>query len=603
MVEALRLLSPERRHLIEKIWSFARQKNEERFCIDAVYGDGTKKPWCIDLASWPAIGGDHSCSPRQLLSEVESSSWIMRVAAIAAETKVALRKAKGHEGVQNAWAASNLKLQNVDPKYASRATANEGHFLVTRQSNDPHAYQVRVLAPDVGPNAIGYYAYYHLAALAMAHAWPSVGDDARGELARKMLATETFAIHFLEDAFSAGHVAGIWGNVAERKGTHDYYCEFGLDAELWNGQRATILGDAHMRDIDRRRAGAAVAESLVQLTGAASEPDSTTARIAATISPASIDEAIGFDACTAVRQPSATFAPSSEALIASIVAATPVPGLGEGDVNLPRFREEIGVFIGFAGDLAGGSSVGGFESSGSPRLFGSSYVGFQVGLGLEALTGSGGSAQTSLGLGVQFETSQNDTGTSFYEAAGVPVVPARRGLALRLRLPYYLIPFDLLLASSVLSWAAPDTLTDMAIVAAHGGRLGERRALVTSVGSFQLLLGTEVGLTFYGYFGDRIDSAGLALPGAVVSTPSRAAFISYRSLQFDIPVFEYRPLRTFATKQALTLAFQLGGGFEIPHDVQYISKLTMPAASGPTPSLGTPWFVYLRIHFDTRYYF
>jgi hypothetical protein len=92
-------------------------------------------------------------------------------------------------------------------------------------------------------------------------------------------------------------------------------------------------------------------------------------------------------------------------------------------------------------------------------------------------------------------------------------------------------------------------------------------------------------------------------PDAVVSYAVRAAFISYRSLQIDAPVFEYRPLRTFATKQALTFALQLGGGIELPNDVQYVSKLSLPAATGPTPDLTTAWFAYLRIHFDGRYYF
>ena len=143
----------------------------------------------------------------------------------------------------------------------------------------------------------------------------------------------------------------------------------------------------------------------------------------------------------------------------------------------------------------------------------------------------------------------------------------------------------------------------MAIVAGSGGRLGLHRSILTPIGSFQLLLGSEVRLTFYGYFGDHIENLAPAAPGAVVPYPSTATFIAYRSPQFDIPVIEYRPLRTFATQQALTFALQLGAGFEIPNDVSYVSKLTLPAATGPTPDLGMAWFVYLRVHFDTRYYF
>ena len=141
---------------------------------------------------------------------------------------------------------------------------------------------------------------------------------------------------------------------------------------------------------------------------------------------------------------------------------------------------------------------------------------------------------------------------------------ARRGLSAQLRVPFYIVPFDLLLAAPLLSWAAPNTFTDMAIVAASGGRLGLHRAILTKVGSFQVLLGTEAGLTLFGYFGERIDNIALAPPGAVVPYPSSATFISYRSLQIDIPVFQYRPLRTFATKQGLTFALQLGGGVRFP---------------------------------------
>jgi hypothetical protein len=376
-----------------------------------------------------------------------------------------------------------------------------------------------------------------------------------------------------------------------------------LDAALWNGDRAALLGDAHMRDTDLRRTAAAVAESLSQVADSASNPDSLAARVGATIAPAIVNEAVSFDSCTAVLQPSATVVPGAAQLYAPIVVQTAIPGFGENDVHLPRFRQEIGPFLGFYGDLSGGSSFDGFNASAIPRAFGSSNVGFRIGAGLEALTGSAGSSQAFVGVGLRYETSQLEAGSSFYQLAGVPVIPARRGLSFQLRVPFYIFPFDLLLATPVLVWAAPSAITDMAIVAASGGRLGLHRAIVTNVGSFQLLLGSEVGLTFYGYWGERIENLALAPPGAVVPYPSTAVFISYRSLQFDFPFFEYRPLRTFATQQALTFALQLGGGFEIPNDVRYVSKLTLPAATGPIPELGTAWYAYLRIRFDARYYF
>jgi hypothetical protein len=143
----------------------------------------------------------------------------------------------------------------------------------------------------------------------------------------------------------------------------------------------------------------------------------------------------------------------------------------------------------------------------------------------------------------------------------------------------------------------------MAIIAASGGALPWHRAFNTSIGAFQFLLGREVALTFFGYIGDRIESAAIAPAGATVPLGAHLAFISYRSLQLDFPTLEYRPLRTFSTHTALTFAVVLGWGVEFPNQVRYISALTLPPATGPTPDLGTSWTFYLRLHFDARYYF
>jgi hypothetical protein len=602
--EALRELSPDRRHVIEEMWSSARRGADPRYCGAIIEGDGMATPSCIDLAAWPAIAADHSCSPTQFLATVPSAEWIMRVAEIGAETKVALRNARSREQTFNEWALSHLKMQIADQEYTSRSTSNKGHFLATRESNELHRYMAHALAADTRPNAMGNYVYYHLGALAMARGWSSIDAAARPALARDILATETLALHFLEDLYSAGHVAGTWGGVAEQKGTHDYYSEFGIDAALWSGNRATLLGDAHMRDADFRRTAAAASASFAQLADAASDANSPAGRIAATVSPSAMGDAVQFDTCTATQQPTSTIVAGSEALVTPIASQTPMPGLPEEEVHLPRFRQEFGPFLGFFGDLSGAASLGGYQASGSPRVYGASNVGFRFGVGLEALTGSSGSAQAFVGIGLQYETAQRESGQSFYEVADLPVVPARRGLSLQFRVPFYIVPFDLLLVAPILAWASPGAMKNMAIVAASGGRLGLHRAILTRVGSFQVLLGTEVGLTLYGYVGQRIENIAIAGPGATVPFPSNnAAFISYRSAQIDIPFFEYRPIRTFSTQQALTFALQFGGGFEFLNDVEYVSKLTLPAATGPVPDLGTAWFLYLRAHFDARYYF
>ena len=143
----------------------------EQAGVFEVAEDGNPRPTCVDLAAWPAIAGDHSCSPEQLLARVLTSDWILDVARVGLETKAGLGKARNREAKLNEWATSNLKLQTVDPEYASRAGANNGHFLVTRTSDDPAEYLRRALGSDAEPNALGLYLYYHLGAVGLARQW------------------------------------------------------------------------------------------------------------------------------------------------------------------------------------------------------------------------------------------------------------------------------------------------------------------------------------------------------------------------------------------------------------------------------------------------
>jgi hypothetical protein len=601
---ALNELPPELQAVAAKLWLEARTGNEARYCQTMVSGDGRTAPECLDLAAWAAIAGDHSCSPDQLLTKTLPSPWILKVAAVGAQTKTGLEKAKTRDATLNEWAISNLKLQFVDPEYASRAGANNGHFLIPRTSNNLTEYLAAALGPDAEPNALGLYLYYHLAAVGLAHQWASLTDAAaRAELARRVLATEAFAVHFLEDVFAAGHVAGTWGGVAERKGTHDYYSEYGLDTSAWDGTLFVIRGDAHMTDKDLARTAAMVGLSLSQVLEAARGSPKSRDSVAK-VSPDVYKEASAFDSCTATRQAAATVTPETLPLAKPLAEKTPLPGRPETDVHVPHFRQEIGPFVGFAGDLTGGLEFGGFQSgTAAPRAYAGAEVEFRIGVGLEALTGSTGAGQLFLGVGLSYGTPQQGGEDSEFAAAGVPVVPARRGVTFRLRVPFYIIPFDLLLVAPVLSWASPSAMTNMAIVAGSGGLLPWQRAFNTPIGAFQFLLGREVAVTLNGYFGDRVENVGLAAPGATVPYASNLVFLSYRILGFDFPTVEYRPLREFSTNQALTFAIQLGWGVEFPNQVQYVPKLTLPAATGPTPQLAPGWMLYLRIHFDARYYF
>ena len=136
----------------------------------------------------------------------------------------------------------------VDPEYVSRAGSNNAHFLLARPdvAMEPAAYAHVALGPNAELNALAAYMWYHLRALAKAEhiTHKNVAPDSSSQAVRATLADEAFALHFLEDSFAAGHVAGTWGDSAVRKGTHDYYSEQGLEVVTWDHHRFVALGDA-----------------------------------------------------------------------------------------------------------------------------------------------------------------------------------------------------------------------------------------------------------------------------------------------------------------------------------------------------------------------
>ena len=56
---------PDPQGALERLWAEARKGHEDRLCESPWAGDQGKKPGCIDLAAFPALAGDHSCSADQ----------------------------------------------------------------------------------------------------------------------------------------------------------------------------------------------------------------------------------------------------------------------------------------------------------------------------------------------------------------------------------------------------------------------------------------------------------------------------------------------------------------------------------------------------------
>ncbi len=171
--------------------------------------------------------------------------------------------------------------------------------------------------------------------------------------------------------------------------------------------------------------------------------------------------------------------------------------------------------------------------------------------------------------------------------------PARKAIATRIRLPFWLIPGDLILAAPILVPFAPKTYEKMAMTAANGGAIPWQAGLSTFLGRVQFVLGREVGVSFFGYSGGE-DQLFVSAPG-----PSGTALraISLRSIRVDLPVVEVRPFRSFATTQAAAVLIQIGMGFDKP------TKITVDAPAGaPAPDLKTSTSIYFRLAFDWRQY-
>ena len=594
-VEAIRKLSPAEKAVLDRLWADARFGKETRLCEDPAAPDPAGRVPCLDLAAWPALAGDHSCSPANLLSEVLDEPWTLNVASVAAELKRRLARAKRPDQVRNADAWSNLAFEQADSKYSTRAGANNAHFLLPREgAPDARSYSMQVLSEEAEINALGIYVYFHLLALERARAFdPEVGDAAaRAAVAREILAFEMYGLHFLEDNFASGHVAGTWGNAATRKGTHDYYDEFGFSTTTWGGTPVILLGDSRMRPEDRDRAAAAISASLAYVLSQVGKGG-----------PATPPTPAALDSCRAVTMRVPAVPPVSEEdrkALADVLLATPVPALTSGVGALPRFRSEIGSFIGLSAGAEGYWNSESFEPNASGNFVnGSLSLGARVGIGLDSLLADAADGLIFLEGGVRMESKQRaacQPGTTCPVSVEisnlVPEVPARTAFYGRLRMPFWLLPGDILLATPFLAFTAPDLLKRMAIRAASGGAIAWQRGFSTPVGRFQFVVGREATATFYGYA--RGEDEFLAL------TPdlSHLYVVSLRSIRLEIPLLEYRPFREFATTQATSLSIQLGFGWDFP------TKVSVKVPTGlPPPPYQTVPFGFLRIQFDWRRYF
>jgi len=581
---ALEALKPEQRSVLDELWSEARVGHEVTLCAHIADTGQALTPSCIDYGAWPALGGDHSCSARELLDAVLKAPWVLKVAAVGARLDVTLAAAKRRDQIINAVRRSDIDLLRADPDMVARALTNNAHFLLARPNIDmtPEAYARMVLGAGSEINAVGAYTFYHLRAL-VAVARIAKGDlatEVRRQAALAAFADEGFALHFLEDGFASGHVAGNWGNSAIRKGTHDYYSEHGVEIRTWDGNTFVGLGDAYLKPDNAKHVANAVRDSLAEVA------DVLAGKIQITLPPdnsANI-EPESFNVCRETHFSSAVINQQEVQILLPIMAQTVIPGLGDVPGQLPRFRSEFGPFIGVSAALLGQATDGGFgsEQSGASGI-GGLETAFRVGLGLEGVLDESGDGLAFADVGYRQNGAAQGTAAT---------IPGRGAITLRVRAPFWLIPGDLVVAAPVLALVSHRTLQRMAVQAGNGGLIPWQSGLATPIGRFQFVLGREVGFSWYRL--NTNNAMVLPTPGV---PPVNQTLVAVRSLQVEFPFLEYRPFRSFSRNQTSSVLLQFFGGFDTPTQSSVVSP-----AGAPMPTLHTIAVGGVRFTFDWRYY-
>jgi hypothetical protein len=278
-----------------------------------------------------------------------------------------------------------------------------------------------------------------------------------------------------------------------------------------------------------------------------------------------------------------------------VLLETPVPALGPGLGSLPRARSEVGPFMGLAGSITGRAVNGGFAASQKENGFIAGLdLGFRLGFGLEGALGDAGDGLAFLQVGFTADGAStnkiSETGLGTLGGSLSAAIPARSGLSTRIRMPYYLIPGDLLWLSPMYFFN-PEKYTQLAVTASNGGLFGWQQGWATRFGRFQFVLGRELGVTFYGLWGNP------QLVAPRVSPVTIGRVVNFKSTYFELPILEYRPYRAFSANQSSAVLFQLFAGADVP----YGESVEAPIGA-PPPSLRTVWSVGVRMTFDWRYY-
>ncbi|MBP6671594.1 MAG: hypothetical protein KA247_00515 [Bacteroidetes bacterium] len=597
LLEAIGMLDQNRQTALNRLWNEARAGHEERLMEFTVPIDSAYAKNGIDFASWSAIAGDHSCSSEEMLSTILTSDWIIDVAEITNELRSELNSAEERDERDNAMRDADIRLQRADPSYATRAASGAAHYPLSRRipGITLEEYLKESLDHTAEINSTAIYIQHHQSAMRTAERLANEKDPAaRKALILSMLADEAFGIHFLQDMFSAGHAAGTRGSASLRKGTHDYYNEFGFTTQTWGGEAIVLVGDAWMRPQDRITAAYAIKKSLEHLIDAATGKE----RLPSVAAPSSADTVrYELNACNLFTLGYTVNESDVKEDVTETMKLVPVPGLPEGLGEMPRFRSELGLFVGFASAARFGATSGGYGlGQNTVSSMASMEFSGRIGIGLEGVLNQSGDGVAFVAFGMRQDAASGAKVTDDPEFATYgsifSAIPGRTALYTRIRLPFWLIPGDLLVLGPILGLLDPPLLAKVGVGAVNGGLLPLHAKISTPVGQFQFVFGRELAYYFYGYTKqqDRM----------FIPNPTNDDFIlaAVRSVRVELPLVEYRPLRSFSTDQTSSLLLQ----FYV--SIDHLTRLDVVApAGGLKPETRDVVGSGFRLLFDWRHYF
>jgi len=288
-------------------------------------------------------------------------------------------------------------------------------------------------------------------------------------------------------------------------------------------------------------------------------------------------------------------------LVISVLMNTPIPGLAHVLGELPRFRAELGMFAGIGGSLRGSIISNGFAPTENKiGLTGGIEASARFGIGLEGVLNESGDGLAFLEFGWRQDGASTSGVIDEPELKKygniLAAIPGRSSFNARIRLPFYLIPGDLLLAGPFLLLIDKDALTQMGAAAVNGGLIPWQAGIATSFGRFQFVLGREAAVYLFGRTKGRDALYAIA---SDINWIDNLYILSYRSTQIEFPVLEYRPFRSFATDQSSGIRIQFFTGIDFPHQVEVLESLTEDYTP---PKLENIWYFGARFIFDWRHY-